>query len=163
MKLAITGTPGTGKTVLSKNLAKLLNCEVINEKDFAIKNKIGFFNDENELEIPIKEFEKKANLFLSKKKNIILEGHVLCEAKLAVDKIIVLYLAPEKLEFRLEQRNYSTQKVMDNVFCEGIDYCKKNAGRNYSKSKIILLNTESSPKTTLLNAVKCLNLPKTAK
>ncbi|MBT4597259.1 MAG: AAA family ATPase, partial [Candidatus Diapherotrites archaeon] len=64
MRLIITGSPGTGKTTLAKSLGEKLNLTVLNEKDFALKNGIGSFNEENELEIPIKEFEEKANAFL---------------------------------------------------------------------------------------------------
>ncbi len=148
MRLAITGTPGCGKSTLSKLLGEKFGLRVINEKDFAIQNKLGSFNEENELEIPIKEFEKKANTFLKKNDNILFEGHVLCEAKLAVDKIIVLTINPEELELRLEQRNYHAVKIMDNVFCEGIEYCKKHAERNYSKEKVIVVKSMPSPRLT---------------
>jgi adenylate kinase len=153
MRLAITGTPGCGKTTLAKLLSAKLNLKVINEKDFALKNKLGKFNDSNELEIPIKEFEKKANAYLKKNDNIVLEGHVLCEAKLKVDKILLVTINPEELELRLEQRNYSIDKIMDNVFCEGIEYCKKHAYRNYPKNKIIQISSKQSPKLTLAEAL----------
>jgi adenylate kinase len=148
MRLAITGTPGCGKSTLAKLLGEKLGLKVINEKDFAIQNKLGSFNEENELEIPVKEFEKKANSFLKKTDNVLFEGHVLCEAKLLVDKIIVLTINPEELELRLEQRNYHAAKIMDNVFCEGILYCKKHAERNYSKEKVLVVNSMQSPKLT---------------
>lgn len=145
----VTGTPGCGKTTLAKQLGEKLNLKVINEKDFALKNSLGKFNDENELEIPLKEFEKKANSFLAKNDNILFEGHVLCETKLKVDKVLLIQVDPEELELRLEQRNYSVDKIMDNVFCEGIDYCKKHVMRNYSKNKIISIKSLQNPKLTL--------------
>jgi len=153
MRLAITGTPGCGKTTLAKLLCTKLNLKLINEKDFALKNKLGSFNEENELEIPLKEFEKKANAFLKKNDNILFEGHVLCEAKLNVDKIIVITIDPEELELRLEQRNYSAAKIMDNVFCEGIEYCKKHAIRNYPKEKILVVKSLSSQKLTFVQVL----------
>lgn len=153
MNFLITGTPGCGKTTLAKNLAKKLKLKTINEKDFALKNGIGEFNEENELEIPIKEFEKKANKFLEKNKGIIFEGHTLAEMKLAVDKVILIKIDPEELEARLLNRNYTDEKIMDNVFCEGIDYIKKKVLKNYKKSKIIEIKSAVNQKLTLASAL----------
>ena len=138
MNIAISGTPGTGKTTLAKFFEEKFGFKVVNEKEFALSEGIGIFNEQDELEIPIKEFEKRANAFLSKNKKVLFEGHLLCEMKLNVDKFIVLTLDPEKLQLRLEQRNYSIEKIMDNVFCEGIEYCKKHAMRNYKSNLIIV-------------------------
>ena len=145
MKLAISGTPGTGKTTFAKVLGKELNLEVINEKDFALKNGIGTFNEQDELEIPTKKFEDKLNDFLKTKEDIIIEGHTLCEANLDVDKFIIITLDPEKLQLRLELRDYPTEKIMDNLFCEGIEYCKKHAMRNYKK-KLIMIESDDTNK-----------------
>ena len=149
MKLIITGTPGCGKTTLAKNLSKKLKLILINEKDFALKNSLGSFNDENELEIPLKEFEHKANEYLEKNENVVFEGHVLCEMKLKVDNVILIEIDPEELESRLEQRNYSMEKVMDNVFCEGISYCKKKVQKNYPSKKVKIIKSQSTEMLTL--------------
>ncbi len=154
MNFVITGTPGCGKTTIANLLAKKLKLKVINEKDFALKNSIGFFNEENELEIPTNEFEKKANLYLSKNKGVILEGHTLCEMKLKVDKVILITIDPEDLEMRLIQRNYSDLKIMDNVFCEGIEYCKKKVSKNYANSKIIEIKSKPSTKDTFFELMQ---------
>ncbi len=157
MKIAITGTPGCGKTTLAKQLGEKYGLKVINEKDFALKNSIGKFNDENELEIPIDAFEKKVNAFLQKNDNVLFEGHVLCEAKLKVDFVLLITINPEELEARLEQRNYAPSKVMDNVFCEGIEYCKKHLLRNYPKDKILQITSKPAQKLTFAEAVREIN------
>ncbi|MGI6589200.1 MAG: AAA family ATPase [Candidatus Iainarchaeum sp.] len=153
MNLLVTGTPGVGKTKVAKELSKILGLTWINEKDFALKNKIGSFNEDNELEIPVDQLEKKANSFLKNKKNIIFEGHVFCETKLKVDLVIVLKVSPEELESRLLSRNYSLVKVMDNVFCEGIDYCLKHAKKKFSKKKIIVINSDNDYRITVANCL----------
>lgn len=156
MNFAIVGTPGCGKTTLAKNLSNKLGLKTINEKDFALLNKIGSFNDENELEIPLDKFEKKANSYLKQNNGLIFEGHTLCEMKLKIDKIILIKIDPEILEQRLRKRNYSELKIMDNVFCEGIDYCKKKLLKNYPIKKIIEVNSAPSQKETLFKTIKLL-------
>ena len=150
MNIAISGTPGVGKTTFAKSIAKKLKLKVINEKDFALKEGIGSFNEQNELEIPIDSFEKKANAFLKDHDNILLEGHTLCEMKIKVDKFILITLDPEKLQLRLELRDYSEEKIMDNLFCEGIEYCKKHAKRNYDKNLIIIESDEPNKMLSLI-------------
>jgi adenylate kinase len=158
MKILITGTPGCGKTTLAKGLSKKLKCDYINEKDFALKNTIGEFNEENELEIPIKLFEKRMNSYLKLKKNIIIEGHTLCEMKLKVDLVILIKIDPEELQTRLEQRNYSDVKIMDNVFCEGIEYCNKKLKKNYNK--FFVINSKNSAALTLSQVISVVNVSK---
>lgn len=163
MRLLITGTPGCGKTTLAKKLSQKLKLKIINEKDFALQNKLGKFNDNNELEIPVLAFEKKANTFLKKNDNVIFEGHVSCEAKLKVDFVILLKINPEDLQMRLEARNYSVEKIMDNVFCEGIEYCKKHVKKNYSKNKIIEITSNPSQNVTFAQALLALDSKKAKK
>jgi broad-specificity NMP kinase len=102
----------------------------------------------------LKEFEKEANKELKEKENIVFEGHVICECKLDIDLILLITVDPETLELRLEQRNYSMEKVMNNVFCEGINYCKKQLKRLYNTKKIIEINSLASEEETFLFAIQ---------
>jgi len=157
MKLLITGTPGVGKTSIALALAKKLKAEYINEKNFALKHKIGFFDIKtNELVIPLKKIEKKLNELIKKKKKLIIEGHTLCETKLKVDFVIVIRVDPEILQERLERKNYLPEKVLDNVFCEGIDYCLKHVKRRYAAKKIIEIKNEKNINTTIVNILRTL-------
>ncbi len=147
MKILITGSPGTGKTTVAKKLAKKLNCVYINEHDFALASGIASWNHEfNELEIPLNKMRSALLSELKKHENIIIEGHTLCEIKLPVDAVILLRVHPELLQERLERKGYNDVKIADNVFCEGIDYCKKHVLRRYPESKIIEVRNERSIK-----------------
>ncbi len=153
MRICITGTPGVGKTAVAKRLSEHLKCKTINEKEFALKEGIGEFDaQENELVVPLEKLEKRLNIYLGKRKNTIIEGHLLCEIKGKFDLVVILRLNPrreeERLGYRLEQRGYGAEKVQDNVFCEGIDYCKKHCMRNYPKKRVFELENRKTIKDT---------------
>ncbi|HLC79865.1 MAG TPA: adenylate kinase family protein [archaeon] len=149
MRIAITGTPGVGKTAVAKRLSQFYNWTVLNEREFALREGIGEFDsDTNELVVPLEKLQKSLNKFLAKQQNAIIEGHLICEIKAKFDLVVVLRLNPERLEFRLEQRGYGPEKIQDNVFCEGIDYCLKHAKRNYPKIKVFELENRKTIKDT---------------
>lgn len=108
---------------------------------------------DDELEIPLKLLQKDLKKEIDKWDNIIVEGHLICEIRLPVDWAVLLRVHPELLEARLEAKQYMPAKVQDNVFCEGIDYCKKHALRNY-KEKVIEVYGKNTAKETLKAALK---------
>lgn len=161
MQILITGTPGTGKSTVAKKLAKRLRLKCINEMDFALEKGIGRWSaSSNELMVPLGKLKSEISKELKKrKKGVIFEGHMLCEIKLPVDLVVLLRVDPEVLESRLEgkKRKYSDEKILDNMFCEGIDYCRKHAGKRYPKSKVLEIRNEKNIKATMdaiINRVK---------
>lgn len=163
MRLVITGTPGAGKTTIAKALAKRLKLELINEKEFAKKKKIGRKErSSGELVVGLKKLEAELNKLLKRKKNVVIEGHLVSECKLRpVDAVIVVRLSPDRLEFRLQKRNYSEVKIQDNVLCEGIDYCLKKAKKCYSAEKVMEFSNDKELKHTIASIIrKIRKLPK---
>ena len=155
MHIIITGSPGVGKTSAARALGKKLGCAVLNEKQFALEQKIGKWDpNENELVIPLEPYVKALNKLFLGEENVIMEGHLLCELKAKADFIVLIRVHPELLEGRLHLRNYSEEKVQDNVFCEGIDYCKKHLLRNYPKGKVVEVQSGKSIKETLDRILK---------
>lgn len=155
MKLLITGTPGTGKTEVSKLIAKHFVLRVVNEKTFAKKHKIGKLNAlEKTLEIDPKALEKKLNAFLAGKKNVLAEGHLLCETRLKVNFAVLLRADAKVLEKRLKKRGYGAVKALDNAFLEEIGYCKKELLKRYRKEKIIEADSSKNIKQTTRKIIK---------
>lgn len=155
MRIIITGSPGVGKTSAAKALAKRLKCRAVNEKEFALEKGIGKWDEEqNELVIPLGEFAKRLEALFAKERNVVVEGHLLCELKIKADFFVLLRLNPVLLEERLHKRGYSEEKVQDNVFCEANDYCKKHAERNFSASRLIEVQSGKNLNETLDRIIK---------
>lgn len=154
MRIGITGTPGVGKSGVGALLSEFFQCSVVNEMEFALKEGITEFDKQtNEYEVPLGKLGKSLRRLLKKEKNMVFEGHMVCEIKAPFDYMVVLRCHPEILELRLQSRGYNEEKIQDNVFCEGIDYCKKHAERNYPKSRLIIAQNRKSIKETALSII----------
>lgn len=118
MIVALTGTPGTGKSSVSSVLRKKgysvvdLN-RIIKQHNFTL----GY---DKERRCRVVDIKKLDNYIQKQNKNlIIVEGHI--AHLLSVDTVIVLRCSPKTLKERLEKRKYSKKKVMENVEAEILD------------------------------------------
>jgi adenylate kinase len=150
MKILITGTPGTGKSVIAEKLAEKMGFKLVNEKDFALKTRTGKRKGK-EIEVDLKKFQEKMNSFLEKK-DAVIEGHLLCEIQIKADLVFLLRSKREVLEKRLKQKGYNEVKIQDNVFCEETGYCRKKALKNYNK--VIEVKNEKSLNSSLQKILK---------
>ncbi|ASJ00396.1 adenylate kinase family protein [Thermococcus gorgonarius] len=117
MIIAVTGTPGVGKTTVSKLLAEKLGYEYVNLRDYAIEKGIGEMKGD-ELEVEVDElaynFEKD---FAGK--DVVVDGHL--SHFLKADLVVVLRAHPKLVGERLEARGYPKEKVGENVEAELVD------------------------------------------
>lgn len=117
MIIAITGTPGVGKTTVSKLLAERLGYEYVNLRDYALENCIGEMKGD-ELEVEVDElaynFERDF-----KGKDVVVDGHL--SHFLPADIVIVLRAHPRLVGERLTERGYSKEKIGENVEAELVD------------------------------------------
>lgn len=149
MKLIITGTPGTGKSTLGKALAKKFKCRLVSEIAFVKRHGLGKLDKASgELVVDTKKLEHALNLLLEKQKNVVVEGHLLCETRLKADLVIVLRQDPAALEKILAKRGYNDVKVLDNVFAERNGYCLMQAKKHYLHKKIVEVFVAKSIKET---------------
>ena len=130
---ALTGTPGTGKTSLSK----LLNKKVISLSDYYEEASEGK-RVSGEWIVNI----EKLNLLLEDIDCEIFEGNF--AHKLAkIEKIIVLRCDPIILEKRLESRNYSTDKIQENLEAEAIGIIYSESIEYVNKENIIQIDNSN--------------------
>ena len=126
----ITGTPCTGKTTI----ASKLNGRLIKINDLARSHDfiLGVDEDKGYQIIDIDKLSEHIyHLIQNSNETLIFEGHVshLCDG---ADKVIVLRVRPEILEKRLMKRNYSDDKIRENLEAEALGVCSAEAYDKYT-------------------------------
>jgi adenylate kinase len=134
MIIALTGTPGTGKTSISKILQQngfevIDSNKVACEKDFLIGR-----DEKRDTEIvDVERFDEYIQKNYSGK-DVIIEGHLSHLLK-SVDKVIVLRCHPDELRKNLSKKGWKEEKIKENleaeildiILCEALDiHPKKN-------------------------------------
>ncbi len=141
MKIALTGTPGTGKTTVASKMER----EVIDLKNYMREKGIG--NQGDELEVDIEELKQN---FSTGKENVVIEGHL--SHHLDVDLCVVLRCHPDELENRLSTRDYSEKKVEHNLEAEALDVILQEAVRECDR--VIEIDTTDRDVEDVVNEVE---------
>jgi adenylate kinase len=118
LRLALTGTPGTGKTRLSEELQGLV--EIQNQSILAETKGFLGQDDGGSKEIDV---EGLSTILVEEwssppEKTQLIDGHL--SHLLPVDAIIILRAHPLVIDARLHLRDYEEQKILDNVEWEMI-------------------------------------------
>jgi adenylate kinase len=117
MIVALTGTPGTGKSSVAEELRRRgYRVESVNELADKFGCVVGMEDD-----VRIVDVERLAEEIepLRAEDLIIVEGHL--SHLLNPDVTIVLRCHPEKLKKRLERRGWRKDKVLENLEAEIVD------------------------------------------
>jgi broad-specificity NMP kinase len=129
MKLivAVTGTPGTGKSTFAKELeAKLDSCEVIEVNDLVNRHKLYSSIDEFGSKIvDIKRLDRILEREIKKAdcSVILIVGHLVPELDIKPRIVIVLRENLKTLVKRLQKRGYAKGKIRENIVSEAVNYC----------------------------------------
>ena len=133
MKIVVSGTPGTGKSLFSKKLVKKLRFKYLDIKNFVRKNKIYDKIEKNCLVIDEKKLVKELKKL---KGDYIIDGHL--SHYLKADYCVVCKCDLKILKKRLEKRKYSKKKVRENLDAEIFDVCFNEAKKI---QKVLVLDT----------------------
>ncbi|NLI74199.1 MAG: AAA family ATPase [Euryarchaeota archaeon] len=118
MLVALTGTPGTGKSTASELIRS--QYDVVEIIDLVMKGGVSTVLDEDRdsLEIDTGELDEyMLNELIDR--DVILVGHL--SHFLSVGLIIVLRCQPSKLASRLRSRGWNDSKIKENIEAEGCD------------------------------------------
>ncbi|MEM4348742.1 MAG: AAA family ATPase [Candidatus Anstonellaceae archaeon] len=146
--ILLTGVPGTGKTTAAKLAAKVLGAKVIQINQLVESEQLYSRVDSDGAKVVRLGLLKETICQAIKQSSLpaIIEGHLGCEIRLPVQKVIVLRCHPKILRRRLAKRKYSHQKISSNVLSECLDYCTVLSEKNYGRRKVWEIDTTSLSK-----------------
>jgi len=159
--IIVTGTPGTGKTVFSRMLAKQLQAHYFSLGFYIIQHGIYVSVDrkrESKI-VDVLRARRMMRALISKNSFLIVDTHMPegIVPKDATRMVFVLRCNPQLLERRLRRRRWKVEKVKENVMAEIVDSCLIAAQKYYGKKKVTQLDTSyASVKRSVLLARKML-------
>ncbi|OII76622.1 adenylate kinase [Cryptosporidium andersoni] len=149
--ILVTGTPGTGKTKLSKMLGKKFRNYKVVELSKVIKKRKLFSEWDDEMESSIfnetmvirylQKLFKKCKIL---NKPIILDFHSVDFLSAEwFDIVICLRVETDVLYDRLKERSYPNKKIKENIECEIFNVIYEDITSKFGEGKIISLSNNN--------------------
>jgi len=148
MKIALTGTPGTGKTSVANKLA--LKYKIMELGEFK-EARVQYDEARNTYIVDLDYLRRKVEE-LENSEIVIIVGHYAHE--MPVDIVIVLRCHPDELRRRLAARNYSEFKIMENVEAEAMGIITEEALAHYSEHNVYEIDTTDKIPAEVASAVE---------
>jgi adenylate kinase len=133
MMCGITGTPGTGKSLIGDELARRGHTVV------HLTATVGPYviGDDEERDAQIIDVDRWSAEFVPI--NGFVEGHI--AHLLPCDRIVVLRCRPDELKKRLARRKYRETKIRENAQAEALDVCLIETIDEFESSQIFEQDT----------------------
>lgn len=133
MMCGITGTPGTGKSMIGEELARRGHT-VVHQAATVAPYVDG---DDEGRDVQVIDVDRWAAEF--KPFDGFVEGHM--AHYLPCDRIVVLRCRPDELKTRLAQRKYRASKIKENAEAEALDVCLIETVEEFDPKQIFELDT----------------------
>ena len=161
--IAITGTPGTGKTTVARRMSKEKGCKYVDVTKLVKENKLydSYDRKKKAYDVDVKTLNKflikmilsetektqerpslsgrrKCKAFSCETKCLVIDSHLSHYLPSRyVDLCIVTKTDLKKLKKRLEKRGYSKAKVRENMDAEIFDVCLNEAKEEGHKVRVV--------------------------
>jgi adenylate kinase len=142
----VTGTPGTGKTTISRLLAKKLRASYVNPRILLRREGIDYVYDMKRRTrvVSLKRLDQALGKYAARAdRGMVIDSHIALETgslpRLA--RAIVLRCDPVILERRLKRKRWSKSKIGENLLAEILDICLWDAVRSYGWNRILEIDT----------------------
>jgi len=159
--IVISGTPGTGKTSVSKMIAELYDARVLslNEPEISNKFKTKFDIKRDTYVIDTNKLLPHIINLIESYKNenpdyLIIEGHfsdIIPENY--IDYAIILRCDPFVLKKRLEERDYADEKIIENVQAEILGNCANYFIQKNIKIPIFEISTNNLTTESVIDII----------
>ena len=143
LSILLTGVPGIGKTSLALAWCEQSDWAYLSLNDL-VKTE-GLYTGVDERDgakvVELGKLEAAANEWLAAVHSpAIIEGHLGCDIRLKVDRVLVLRLHPDEVELRLRARLYNAYQLEENKMAELLDYCTIHSIKHYGSRRVYELD-----------------------
>jgi len=128
--IIVSGTPGTGKTTYAKKLAKEKNLKYIDVNKIIDTYNLseGYDKDKDSKIIDTDKLNLVLVELIKKEKDVVIDSHLSHYIDPEyVDSCIITKCSLKTLEKRLKEREYSKEKIRENLDAEIFDTCRVEA------------------------------------
>ncbi len=151
-KIAVSGTPGTGKTTLSKKLSEALSYELLDLNEFIEKENIFELDTDGTKLVETEDLQESfQEIIESCDDGLVIDGllsHFLSPEQ--ITHVIVLRTRPKVLKKRLSERNFSKQKVEENIEAEALGVIVSEAIEKHGTNNVYEIDTtDKKPDETI--------------
>jgi adenylate kinase len=142
----VTGTPGTGKTTISRLLARELRASYLNPRSLLRHKGIDYVYDENR-RTRVVSLKRLRNALCERTARVghglIIDSHFALETgpRPKLVRAIVLRCDPIVLERRLVRKRWAKSKTDENLLADILDVCLWDAVKAYGWTRILEIDT----------------------
>jgi len=130
--ILVTGTPGVGKTAVSRLLTSKLNALPIDLGELVKRENLtsGIDKARNSLIVDIDKVSRRVQEIIEDCDcDVIIDGHYATDVvpSESVDLVFVLRRSPDELKKAMEDRGFRKEKIYENLAAEILDVCLVDA------------------------------------
>ncbi len=148
MRVAVTGTPGTGKTTATDRLATDLDVIHLNR---VIREEGLTSGRDDERGTVVADIDAVAS-WLAGREGVLLESHL--AHNFAADRVVVLRCHPEEIERRLGARGEPPATVEENAESEALDVVLAEAVAEHGEDSVFEIDTTDRSPDAVASAIE---------
>ncbi len=136
MRVAVTGTPGTGKTTATERLDTDLDVAHLNDL-VASEDLYGEVDEARDSKVVDVDAVQE---YFDGREDVLVESHLAHHLE-DLDRVVVLRCHPDELDDRLRERGEPPEKAHENAESEALDVILSEAVRDHGAERVYEVDT----------------------